>query len=114
MQVAQIFKQKKPVVSFEIFPPKRDEALKSIDETLGILTELKPDFISVTFGAGGSVTNSKTVEIASKIKKNFGIEAVGVEAINSGYVIKQYNYWREFIARGKDLVFTYLKVDYAV
>ena len=45
---------------------------------------------------------------------NFGIEAVGVEAINSGYVIKQYNYWREFIARGKDLVFTYLKVDYAV
>lgn len=76
MQVAQIFKQKKPVVSFEIFPPKRDEALKSIDETLGILTELKPDFISVTFGAGGSVTNSKTVEIASKIKKNFGIEAV--------------------------------------
>lgn len=76
MQVAQIFKQKKPVVSFEIFPPKRDEALKSIDETLEILTELKPDFISVTFGAGGSVTNSKTVEIASKIKKNFGIEAV--------------------------------------
>lgn len=63
-------------MSFEIFPPKRDEALKSIDETLGILTELKPDFISVTFGAGGSVTNSKTVEIASKIKKNFGIEAV--------------------------------------
>lgn len=43
---------------------------------------------------------------------SFGIEAVGVEAINSGYVIKQYNYWREFIARGKDLVFTTLKIDY--
>jgi len=76
MHVAQIFKQKKPVVSFEIFPPKRDEALKSIDGTLEVLTELKPDFISVTFGAGGSLTNSKTVEIASKIKRNYGIEAV--------------------------------------
>lgn len=76
MHVAQIFKQKKPVVSFEIFPPKSDEALKSIDGTLEVLTELKPDFISVTFGAGGSLTNSKTVEIAGKIKRNYGIEAV--------------------------------------
>lgn len=39
----------------------------------------------------------------------FGIKSVGVEAINSGYVIKQYNYYREFIARGKDYVFTLLK-----
>ena len=39
----------------------------------------------------------------------FGIESVGVEAINSGYVIKQYNYYREFIARGKDYVFTIIK-----
>ncbi|WP_294463050.1 methylenetetrahydrofolate reductase [NAD(P)H] [uncultured Ruminobacter sp.] len=76
MHVAQIFKQKKPVVSFEIFPPKRDEAIKNIDGTLEVLTELKPDFISVTFGAGGSLTNSKTVEIAGKIKRNYGIEAV--------------------------------------
>lgn len=45
---------------------------------------------------------------------NFGIEAVGVEAINSGYVIKKYNYVREFIARGKDLAFTYFKVDYPI
>ena len=42
---------------------------------------------------------------------SFGIEAVGVEAINSGYVIKLYNYFREFVARGKDLVFTIFKPD---
>lgn len=42
----------------------------------------------------------------------FGIESVGVEAINSGYVIKQYNYYREFIARGKDCVFTVFKPGY--
>lgn len=39
----------------------------------------------------------------------FGINSVGVEAINSGYVIRQYNYYREFVARGKDFVFTLIK-----
>ena len=39
----------------------------------------------------------------------FGIESVGVEAVNSGYVIKQNNYYREFIARSKDFVFTLIK-----
>ena len=43
--------------------------------------------------------------------RSFGIEAVGVEAINSGYVIKPYNYVREFVARGKDLVFTIFKPE---
>ena len=42
---------------------------------------------------------------------SFGIKAVGVEAINSGYVIKPYNYFREFVARGKDLVFTIIKPE---
>ena len=42
----------------------------------------------------------------------FGIESVGVSAINSGYVIKQYNYYREFIARGKDFVFCLVKPGY--
>ena len=41
--------------------------------------------------------------------ESFGIVSVGVEAINSGYVIKPYNYFREFIARGKDFVFTIIK-----
>ena len=41
--------------------------------------------------------------------ESFGIVSVGVEAINSGYVIKPYNYVREFIARGKDFVFTIIK-----
>lgn len=44
--------------------------------------------------------------------QHFGIESVGVEAINSGYVIRQYNYYREFIARGKDFVFMLIKPGY--
>lgn len=42
----------------------------------------------------------------------FGIESVSVSAINSGYVIKQYNYYREFIARGKDFIFCLIKPGY--
>jgi methylenetetrahydrofolate reductase (NADPH) len=78
MKIASIFEDKKkgnkPVLSFEIFPPKKEAALKNIDETLKLLCSLNPDFISVTFGAGGSAVDNKTVEIAKKIKLNYGIE----------------------------------------
>ena len=74
MKLSQIHEQKKNVLSFEIFPPKKDEELKNIDKTLEILCELQPDFISVTFGARGSAADNKTVGIARKIKDNFGVE----------------------------------------
>lgn len=67
-------KQGKSVLSFEIFPPKKEEALKNIDATLERLCDLHPDFISVTFGAGGSATDNKTLGIAKKIKENYGVE----------------------------------------
>lgn len=80
MKIPQIIEEKKkigkPSLSFEIFPPKKEETLKNIDATLEMLCDLHPDFISVTFGAGGSVRNSKTVEIARKIKENYGVEPV--------------------------------------
>lgn len=76
MKIENIYKQKRPVFSFEIFPPKRAEAIKSIDETLEVLTSLNPDYISVTFGAGGSSVNNKTVELAKKIKNEYKIEPV--------------------------------------
>ena len=73
-EIENLFEKKKPVISFEIFPPKKEAELNSIDETLRTLAELHPDFISVTFGAGGSGTNNRTVELAKKIKENYGIE----------------------------------------
>ena len=76
MKISEIHKAKKQVLSFEIFPPKKDEELKNIGATLDILCELKPDFISVTFGAGGSSNNNKTIEIARIIKDEYGIEPV--------------------------------------
>lgn len=74
MKIESKFQKKKPVLSFEIFPPKRDKAIQNIDETLAILSELNPDFISVTFGAGGSHTNNQTVELAKRIKQQYGID----------------------------------------
>ena len=63
-------------ISFEIFPPKHGDALKNIDSTLEILTDLKPEFISITFGAGGSVKDNKTIELAKRIKNEFKIQPV--------------------------------------
>ena len=77
MKLTEIYAKKgRKVVSFEIFPPKKDEELLRIDDTLEILAECKPDFISVTFGAGGSSNNNKTIEIARKIKETYRIEPV--------------------------------------
>lgn len=67
---------KRPTLSFEIFPPKKQDGdISSIYRTIDELAKLKPDFISVTYGAGGSTTEN-TVEIASKIKNEYNIEAV--------------------------------------
>lgn len=74
MIIETLFEKKKPVLSFKIFPPKKEAELQNIDATLETLAKLHPDFISVTFGAGGSSTNNKTVELAKKIKKDYGIE----------------------------------------
>ena len=77
MKLTEIYKNKgKSVLSFEIFPPKKDEELRDIEPTLDILSELKPDFISVTFGAGGSSNNNKTIDLARKIKEVYKIEPV--------------------------------------
>lgn len=80
MKVTEIFearkKEGKPVLSFEIFPPKKEEALKNIDATLERLCDLHPDFISVTFGAGGSAADNKTIEIAKKIKNTYHTEPI--------------------------------------
>lgn len=69
MRIADILNSKKVSLSFEVFPPKKKEALESIKKTAVSLTQLKPDFISVTFGAGGS-TKGYTAEIAESIENN--------------------------------------------
>ena len=76
MKLTEIYKTKKTVLSFEIFPPKKDDELENIDPTLEILSDLKPDYISVTFGAGGHANNSKTIALAKRIKEVYHTEPV--------------------------------------
>ena len=64
-----------PVFSFEFFPPKTPEGEEMLRGTLGTLRELEPDFVSVTYGAGGT-TRERTVEITKWIKRDLGIEAM--------------------------------------
>lgn len=76
MKISDIHENNKRCLSFEIFPPKRDTELKSIDETLEILCGLKPDYISVTFGAGGGFNRNHTIELAKKIKYEYQVDPV--------------------------------------
>ncbi|MDQ3571519.1 MAG: methylenetetrahydrofolate reductase [NAD(P)H] [Actinomycetota bacterium] len=64
-----------PVFSFEFFPPKTEEGLAQLFETVEALRPLEPDYVSVTYGAGGG-TRDGTVEIATKIKSDYGIETM--------------------------------------
>lgn len=75
MLVSEAFSSGKPTFSFEFFPPKTDAGLSKLFSTIEYLVELKPAFVSVTYGAGGS-TRGKTVEIAARIKRETGIEPV--------------------------------------
>lgn len=76
MFIKDLFSQKKTVISFEIFPPKKDTSIESIYKTIDALAPLNPDYISVTYGAGGSTSKNSTVEIASIIKNKYNIEAL--------------------------------------
>lgn len=66
MKIREIF-DRKTVFSFEVFPPKKTSPIETIYSTLEQLRDLRPDFISVTFGAGGSGNSVYALDIASKL-----------------------------------------------
>lgn len=83
MKISEMFGVKKAVWSFEVFPPKPTAELDGVRKTLEELAELRPDYVSVTCGAGGS-GNRRTAEIAGMIGGEFGIEPLAhLTCINS-------------------------------
>lgn len=76
MKINELFNNKELVFSFEIFPPKVTSPISTIYKTLEELKDLKPDFISVTYGAGGSLTDNRTTELSSLVKEKYGVEPV--------------------------------------
>ncbi len=84
MKIKKLFENKKIVLSFEIFPPKKNYPIDTIYKTIEELSELSPDYISVTYGASGTSESHRTLEIASLIKNKYNIESLAhLTCINS-------------------------------
>jgi methylenetetrahydrofolate reductase (NADPH) len=75
MQIVDILRAGKRTVSFEFFPPKDAAGFNDLFDTIATLEPLKPSYVSVTYGAGGS-TRRKTVELVQRIKHEIGIETM--------------------------------------
>lgn len=75
MRIPAYFESGQPIFSFEFFPPKTDEGVEHLFQTIGELKALAPAFVSVTYGAGGS-SRQRTVELVQRIKGEHGIEAM--------------------------------------
>lgn len=73
--IKDLFHKNRPVYSLEVFPPKKDTDVSVIYDALDQFKELHPNFISVTYGAGGT-TSENTFAIASYIQNQCGIEAL--------------------------------------
>lgn len=68
-------RRREPMFSFEFFPPKTDEGVTQLFEAISHLRELEPTFVSVTYGAGGSV-RTRTVDLVARIRRELDIEPV--------------------------------------
>ncbi len=78
-----MYKKGKHVVSFEVFPPKKDDDVDKLYQTITELKSLNPDYVSITYGAGGS-TRDKTVSIAAHIKNTLKLETMAhLTCVNS-------------------------------
>jgi len=75
MKIIDILAQDKPVLSFEVFPPKQEDAFETVEAAAFEIAQLSPAFMSVTYGAGGG-TSKYTVEIAADLKEKFGVTAL--------------------------------------
>lgn len=96
MKIPELFKNGKTVFSFEIFPPKKNGSIDTVYRTLDELADLHPDFISVTYGAGGSLPGCSTREIVSIIKEKYHTESIAhLTCVNStkedvDHIIKEF------------------------
>jgi methylenetetrahydrofolate reductase (NADPH) len=75
MRIDEIIAERRPTFSIEFFPPKTSEATAELYDTARALRGLEPDFVSVTYGAGGS-TRDGTVEITTALKNEIGFETM--------------------------------------
>ena len=84
MKIKDLFLQKSPTLSFEVFPPKSGANFDSVQTATREIAKLKPDFMSVTYGAGGG-TSEYTAVIANDVLKNYGVTPLAhLSCVSSG------------------------------
>ena len=75
MRLTELFSNKACSLSFEVFPPKNESSVESVSKAAGAIAELKPDYMSVTYGAGGTNAGYATA-IATSIERDYGVTAL--------------------------------------
>jgi methylenetetrahydrofolate reductase (NADPH) len=75
MKISEALRSTFPSFSFEFFPPRNEEGIQLLTETVSRLRLLGPTFVSVTYGAGGT-TRQRTLDLVSRFKSDFGVEAM--------------------------------------
>ncbi|MBP3731222.1 MAG: methylenetetrahydrofolate reductase [NAD(P)H] [Mailhella sp.] len=75
MKIIDLIRDEKPTLSFEVFPPKTTQSFEDVRRATEEIAELMPDFMSVTYGAGGG-TSAFTADIAEHIQKTYGVPAL--------------------------------------
>ena len=98
MKITELIKQKKPILSFEVFPPKTEDKYNSVEKATKEIAALNPDFMSVTYGAGGG-TSHYTLDIADSLKKEYGTTTL----THFTCVSSTKNQVREMLGRMKEL-----------
>ena len=83
MKISEILKSREITVSYEVFPPKTDANRETVEKAAFEIASLKPDFMSVTYGAAGS-TKGYTFDLALRIKYKYGVDTLAhLTCINS-------------------------------
>ena len=75
MKISDILKEDKVTLTYEVFPPRAGDSYESVAEKARAIAELRPAFMSVTYGAGGG-RSAYTGELASDISRRFGVESL--------------------------------------
>lgn len=75
MKIKDLITQDKATLSFEVFPPKKDTDFANVEEAALGIAALKPDYMSVTYGAGGS-TKGHTIRLAQEIQEKYDVPTI--------------------------------------
>ena len=103
MGLGDFFSKQRRGLSFELFPPKTDEGVELLLQTVGELMEFSPDFFTCTYGAGGS-TRDRTLQILKSVKERFQIPVASHLTCVGTTVDELRNYLKTAIAQGTDYI----------